>query len=168
MEDICYLCLFDSFRLLIKKNWFFIQPLNPPMFLQISQTTTNENIISNELKPSLHDGSIHYPSGKCESQEDSGGYGECVICVDASSEAVCVPCGHVAGCVSCLKEIKNKKLGCPVCRANIDQVIKLYHVWKKKKTEGSYLLCGWKELRMLYTYLIYLILTFFWIQLIKI
>uniref|UniRef100_A0A1J3DF44 Putative E3 ubiquitin-protein ligase XBAT34 n=1 Tax=Noccaea caerulescens TaxID=107243 RepID=A0A1J3DF44_NOCCA len=115
-------------------NWFceackgIPQPMNPPMFLQKSQTTTNENIISNKLTPSVHDGSIHYPSGKCENKEDSGGYGECVICVDASSEAVCVPCGHVAGCVSCLKEIRNKKLGCPVCRANIDQVIKLYHV----------------------------------------
>ncbi|KAJ4882205.1 putative E3 ubiquitin-protein ligase XBAT34 [Raphanus sativus] len=122
-------------------NWFCEackgspQPMDPPMFLK-----TAENIISNELTPSVplpravtvqtEDGSVHYPSFSCADYESKGssggGSGVCVICVDASSEAACVPCGHVAGCVSCLKEIKNKK--CPICRASIDQVIKLYHV----------------------------------------
>ncbi|CAH8385909.1 unnamed protein product [Eruca vesicaria subsp. sativa] len=110
------------------------QPMNPPMFLK-----TTENIISNELTPSVplpravtveaEDGSVQYPSFSCadyESKESGGGSGVCVICVDASSEAACVPCGHVAGCISCLKETKRKK--CPICRASIDQVIKLYHV----------------------------------------
>ncbi|KAL0721787.1 hypothetical protein Bca4012_036386 [Brassica carinata] len=121
-------------------NWFCEackgtpQPMNPPMFLKAT-----ENIIFNELTPSVplpraitvetEDGSVHYPSFPCADYENKGsrgGSGMCVICVDASSEAACVPCGHVAGCVSCLKEIKNKK--CPICRASIDQVIKLYHV----------------------------------------
>ncbi|CAG7896671.1 hypothetical protein BRARA_H00247 [Brassica rapa] len=110
------------------------QPMNPPIFLK-----TTENIISNELTPSVplpravtvetEDGSVHYPSFSSADYESKGsgeGSGVCVICEDASSEAACVPCGHVAGCVSCLKEIKNKK--CPICRASIDQVIKLYHV----------------------------------------
>ncbi|EOY06059.1 PREDICTED: putative E3 ubiquitin-protein ligase XBAT35 isoform X2 [Theobroma cacao] len=52
----------------------------------------------------------------------------CVICLDAPSEAACVPCGHVAGCMSCLNEIKAKKWGCPVCRTKIEQVIRLYRV----------------------------------------
>ncbi|KAJ7979854.1 Ankyrin repeat-containing protein [Quillaja saponaria] len=52
----------------------------------------------------------------------------CVICLDAPAEGACIPCGHVAGCMSCLNEIKTKKWGCPVCRTKIDQVIKLYHV----------------------------------------
>ncbi|OIW17915.1 hypothetical protein TanjilG_00245 [Lupinus angustifolius] len=52
----------------------------------------------------------------------------CVICLDAPAEGACIPCGHVAGCMSCLNEVKTKKLGCPVCRAKINQVIKLYHV----------------------------------------
>ncbi|CAN6819959.1 unnamed protein product [Brassica oleracea] len=110
------------------------QPMNPPMFMK-----TTEYIISNEVTPSVPlpravtveagDDSVHYPSFSCadyESKGSSGGSGVCVICEDASSEAACVPCGHVAGCVSCLKEIKNKK--CPICRTSIDQVIKLYHV----------------------------------------
>lgn len=61
-------------------------------------------------------------------EEDSSISGLCVICLDAPAEGACIPCGHVAGCMSCLKEIKEKKWGCPVCRAKIDQVVKLYAV----------------------------------------
>ncbi|XVE81858.1 hypothetical protein DITRI_Ditri15bG0099900 [Diplodiscus trichospermus] len=66
------------------------------------------------------------PANGCQTKEDGGT--SCAICLDAPSEAVCVPCGHVAGCMSCLNEIKAKKWGCPVCRAKIEQVIKLYRV----------------------------------------
>ncbi|GMH20888.1 hypothetical protein Nepgr_022730 [Nepenthes gracilis] len=52
----------------------------------------------------------------------------CVICWEAPVEGACIPCGHMAGCLPCLKEIKAKKGVCPVCRANIDQVIRLYAV----------------------------------------
>lgn len=52
----------------------------------------------------------------------------CVICLDAPVEGACVPCGHMAGCMSCLNEIKAKNWGCPVCRTKIKQVIKLYAV----------------------------------------
>ncbi|KFK39616.1 hypothetical protein AALP_AA3G267100 [Arabis alpina] len=92
----------------------------------------------------IEEGPIHYPSidstpvdvpspsplpatADCEKKED-GSSGVCAICLDAPSEAVCVPCGHVAGCMSCLTEIKSKNWGCPVCRAKIDQIIKLYRV----------------------------------------
>lgn len=52
----------------------------------------------------------------------------CPICLDASVEGACVPCGHMAGCMSCLNEIMGKKWGCPVCRTKIDQVIRIYAV----------------------------------------
>lgn len=92
------------------------------------------------------DGSIRYPSidsspvdvsspvvEKLPDEEGktatAGGSGStCVICLDAPAEGACIPCGHVAGCMSCLNEVKTKKWGCPVCRAKIDQIIKLYHV----------------------------------------
>ncbi|XP_023521275.1 putative E3 ubiquitin-protein ligase XBAT35 [Cucurbita pepo subsp. pepo] len=83
----------------------------------------------------LDDGAIHYPSidsspidlrpgeGKEEASSSS-----CVICLDAPIEGACIPCGHMAGCMNCLTEIKSKKWGCPVCRAKIDQVVRLYAV----------------------------------------
>lgn len=52
----------------------------------------------------------------------------CVICLDAPVEGACIPCGHMAGCMMCLNEIKMKNWGCPVCRATIDQVVRLYAV----------------------------------------
>ncbi|KAL6989927.1 hypothetical protein U1Q18_015680 [Sarracenia purpurea var. burkii] len=96
----------------------------------------------------IDDGPIHYPSvdfgpidlsspvvekqpaGSDESKEEYVGASSssCVICLDAPAEGACIPCGHMAGCMSCLNEIKTKKWGCPVCRAKIDQVIRLYAV----------------------------------------
>ncbi|XP_020204281.1 putative E3 ubiquitin-protein ligase XBAT35 [Cajanus cajan] len=88
------------------------------------------------------DGPIQYPSidsspvdlaspdvEKLPKEENNAsGSGSCVICLDAPAEGACIPCGHVAGCMSCLNEVKSKKWGCPVCRSKIDQIIKLYHV----------------------------------------
>lgn len=88
----------------------------------------------------LYDGPIHYPTIDFDStgplvedhiNEDGskrGGSPSCVICFDAPLEGACVPCGHMAGCMSCLNEIKAKKWGCPVCRSEIDQVIRVYAV----------------------------------------
>eukprot|EP00262_Sarcandra_glabra_P002942 TRINITY_DN1335_c0_g1_i1.p1 TRINITY_DN1335_c0_g1~~TRINITY_DN1335_c0_g1_i1.p1 ORF type:complete len:498 (+),score=80.51 TRINITY_DN1335_c0_g1_i1:171-1664(+) len=66
--------------------------------------------------------------GTSEPKGDPGTSSSCVICFDAPVEGACIPCGHMAGCISCLNEIKDKKWGCPVCRAEIDQVIKIYAV----------------------------------------
>ncbi|CAI0434441.1 unnamed protein product [Linum tenue] len=52
----------------------------------------------------------------------------CIICWDAPVQGACVPCGHMAGCMECLSDIKGKKGTCPVCRAKLTQVIKLYSV----------------------------------------
>ncbi|XP_010440476.1 PREDICTED: putative E3 ubiquitin-protein ligase XBAT34 isoform X2 [Camelina sativa] len=112
------------------------QPMNPPMFLQTFQTTSESappQSAMNEMPVLNHPAFISQdyltPSANSEGIKEDG---LCVICVDASSEAACVPCGHVAGCVSCLKEIKNKKMGCPVCRAKIDQF-----AMESKKSEYS-------------------------------
>ncbi|CAA6662480.1 unnamed protein product [Spirodela intermedia] len=58
----------------------------------------------------------------------SGSGSSCVICADAPVEAACVPCGHMAGCMACLNEVKMKEFGCPVCRADIERIMKIYTV----------------------------------------
>ena len=58
----------------------------------------------------------------------SGSSSSCVICCDAPVEAACVPCGHFAGCMACLTEVKMKAFGCPVCRAQIDRIMRIYAV----------------------------------------
>lgn len=52
----------------------------------------------------------------------------CAICWSAPKEGACVPCGHMVACMSCLKKVKDKMLGCPVCRADIQQVIRIFVV----------------------------------------
>ena len=54
--------------------------------------------------------------------------GLCVVCLDACAEGVCIPCGHLAGCMICLTEIQSKLWGCPVCRGSIERVVKVYAV----------------------------------------
>jgi hypothetical protein len=56
------------------------------------------------------------------------GGGLCVVCLDACAEGVCIPCGHLAGCMNCLTEVQSKQWGCPVCRGSIERVIKVYAV----------------------------------------
>ncbi|KAF0716230.1 hypothetical protein AaE_011157 [Aphanomyces astaci] len=50
---------------------------------------------------------------------------ECVICMDMPRTAVCVPCGHLAGCYNCLLVVQ-KKSGCPICRSAIAAVVRVY------------------------------------------
>ncbi|KAF9595397.1 hypothetical protein IFM89_000315 [Coptis chinensis] len=66
-------------------------------------------------------------AGTSDSATQSGP-SSCVICLDAPLEGACVPCGHMAGCMSCLNEIRAKKWGCPVCRAKVKQVLRIYAV----------------------------------------
>ena len=114
---------------------------------------TNDNISASALSaPSapaisdehLDEGPIHYPSvdlgvdnstqsidneasmpNKMEAGSDSS---SCVICCEAPIEGACIPCGHMAGCMSCLTEIEAKKGVCPLCRSKINQVMRLYAV----------------------------------------
>lgn len=94
----------------------------------------------------IDDGPIHYPSIDMTElsspsveavsatsvgvklEDIASSSSSCTICLDAPLEGACIPCGHMAGCMSCLNEIKGKKFGCPVCRANIDQIIRIYAV----------------------------------------
>ncbi|KAK9931149.1 hypothetical protein M0R45_018442 [Rubus argutus] len=68
------------------------------------------------------------PCNQKEIKKGESSSTSCIICLDAPVEGAFIPCGHMAGCMSCLNEVKAKKWGCPVCRAKIDQVIKLYAV----------------------------------------
>ncbi|XVE77925.1 hypothetical protein DITRI_Ditri13aG0103500 [Diplodiscus trichospermus] len=123
--------------------------MDPPPI--VSTSGSNASISSAPSAPPipediLGEEPIHYPSidinpvdmpvpattssgvSTAKDAEGGGGSSSCVICWEAPIEGACIPCGHMAGCMSCLSEIKAKKGLCPVCRGKIDQVIRLYAV----------------------------------------
>ncbi|CAN4091116.1 unnamed protein product [Withania somnifera] len=67
-------------------------------------------------------------SKKRHDEGSSSAASSCIICYEAAIEGACVPCGHMAGCMSCLNEIKAKSWGCPICRSQIELVLRLYAV----------------------------------------
>ncbi|DBA01832.1 TPA: hypothetical protein N0F65_002948, partial [Lagenidium giganteum] len=51
---------------------------------------------------------------------------ECVVCLDGHQATVCVPCGHNAVCLECATQIMQTERRCPVCRASVREIIKIY------------------------------------------
>lgn len=54
---------------------------------------------------------------------------ECVICMDVPRDTICVPCGHIAGCHTCLRSILQAERStpcCPICRAHVETVVKVF------------------------------------------
>ncbi|KAL3671838.1 hypothetical protein V7S43_002506 [Phytophthora oleae] len=49
----------------------------------------------------------------------------CGICDVARRNAICTPCGHQAGCTSCLKTIMHTAKACPMCRMPMRSVLKV-------------------------------------------
>ncbi|XP_071689442.1 uncharacterized protein [Rutidosis leptorrhynchoides] len=60
--------------------------------------------------------------------ESKSGDALCVVCWEARVEGACVPCGHMSCCMACLDNIESKQGTCPVCRAKIDKVMRIYAV----------------------------------------
>eukprot|EP00978_Attheya_sp_CCMP212_P005626 scaffold12603_cov60-Attheya_sp.AAC.2 len=48
---------------------------------------------------------------------------ECVVCLTNTANAIPVPCGHIACCNVCLRKIRRKRDGCPICRARIVAIV---------------------------------------------
>lgn len=50
--------------------------------------------------------------------------GECVVCMDASTEVVIVPCGHFCLCKECADILVESKFPkCPLCRGDLQRVV---------------------------------------------
>ncbi|EPS57172.1 hypothetical protein M569_17649, partial [Genlisea aurea] len=96
-----------------------------------SKVPQDESVSIPSAPPTSDSPPVHYPSIDTSPKHDDDRVDDgscCTICLDAPVEGACVPCGHMAGCMSCLNEVRDKNWGCPVCRAKIDQVIRIYSV----------------------------------------
>jgi len=46
----------------------------------------------------------------------------CIICIDKPATHICIPCGHLCACGSCLQRLQ----ACPLCRSHIAGVVKVF------------------------------------------
>ncbi|XP_046333342.2 3-hydroxybutyryl-CoA dehydrogenase-like [Haliotis rufescens] len=52
---------------------------------------------------------------------------DCAICMDRLRNCLLQPCHHMVTCYECSKMLHNRKDGCPICRKDINSIIKVYH-----------------------------------------
>jgi len=52
----------------------------------------------------------------------------CAVCMSEPKNALIVPCGHVSLCMTCAGELKEKKQPCPICRGDIQTLVKAFVV----------------------------------------
>ena len=52
---------------------------------------------------------------------------DCAICMDRIRDCVLNPCHHMVTCSECAKSLLNRRDGCPICRKEIGEIIKVYH-----------------------------------------
>lgn len=58
--------------------------------------------------------------------QDLMGQDVCCICMSSSKDAVLTPCGHKAMCVACGQKLLSRGKPCPVCRARIQSVVRVF------------------------------------------
>ena len=91
-----------------------------------TDTTSQDTFCDASL---CQDNDLITETSRCNSEEKEEQKSNlCIVCLDSRAEAACIPCGHMAGCLTCLKMIETKSRQCPVCRAKIDQVVKIYAI----------------------------------------
>jgi len=52
----------------------------------------------------------------------------CIVCFENKKDTVFYKCGHLACCNACAILMRDKNAECPICRAQIIDVTKIYQV----------------------------------------
>ena len=59
-------------------------------------------------------------------EANDGGQRPCAVCRDAAANTACVPCGHQALCLTCAGLVLATDGRCPLCRAEINNTLRIY------------------------------------------
>ncbi|XP_014787242.1 probable 3-hydroxybutyryl-CoA dehydrogenase isoform X1 [Octopus bimaculoides] len=52
---------------------------------------------------------------------------DCAICMANTRDCLLCPCHHMVTCYVCSSMLLNKQDGCPICRKDITEIVKVYH-----------------------------------------
>ena len=50
----------------------------------------------------------------------------CAICLDGPKNGLFFPCGHLCACMRCCEQLQSSSGACPICRASIDKVVRVF------------------------------------------
>ncbi|XP_070501652.1 E3 ubiquitin-protein ligase LRSAM1-like [Chironomus tepperi] len=80
---------------------------------------------SNDVNPQMPTAPTQEPksptSSASSSHDATTNAAECVICMDAVTRVIFLPCGHLCCCISCSSDLTS----CPMCRGTIERKIKV-------------------------------------------
>ena len=81
-------------------------------------------VAEGRARAELHDErvAIVVEDSKVSADDDEG---LCIICFEAPSSHILIPCGHQCVCQSCMDKVLNE---CPICRAAVDLKVKVFKV----------------------------------------
>eukprot|EP00049_Salpingoeca_infusionum_P024633 m.16486 g.16486 ORF g.16486 m.16486 type:complete len:330 (+) comp7092_c0_seq2:158-1147(+) len=68
----------------------------------------------------------HQHGEAAEEDDDDMDTACCAICLTNPKDCVCMPCMHVAMCVSCATELKKSNPRCPMCRNPVSEIKKIF------------------------------------------
>jgi len=51
---------------------------------------------------------------------------ECCVCMDAAKTFMFAPCGHRCACEACAKDVMSTTRECPMCRAAVSSIFKVF------------------------------------------
>lgn len=60
--------------------------------------------------------------GSTNDKNDTRGFKDCNVCMDAAIDVVLLPCRHLCSCSSCAEKLGD----CPLCRKRIERTIKVF------------------------------------------
>ncbi|KAG7379419.1 hypothetical protein PHYPSEUDO_008657 [Phytophthora pseudosyringae] len=95
-----------------------VQPAQQPPPAEGDDNTENES--SSEANGEQH------ASSSVPIQQDEEDPDLCGICCSQRRNAACAPCGHRAGCHACLRTVMHTSHACPLCRARVRSIMRIY------------------------------------------
>jgi len=96
--------------------------------LQIAENSDSENDEADADNAAVSDATAAATAAADNSPTDGDGGDDCEVCLVAprDNSIALVPCGHRRFCSSCADEVYNRGRGCPICRANISMILRLF------------------------------------------
>lgn len=96
------------------------------LLLTDTESRGTQSELRSEQQSDTHEEQPLPPRRRPDEQTEDNQPDLCGICDVAPRNGICTPCGHQAGCTSCLQHIMHSSQACPMCQAPVRSVLKVY------------------------------------------